>query len=205
MSEERFGIAADEARLQRAAAVLTARGIATQIVADPAAAREQTLALIPEGAGVLTATSKTLELTGLLDEVERSGRYRAVRPEYLAMDKATQADEIRRMRSAPDVILGSVHAVTEDGSLVIASQTGSQLAPFAYGAARVIWVVGAQKVVADLDEALRRVNEYCLPLEDARAREVYGAGSGVNKVLIVNREVRAGRAHLVLIREAIGF
>lgn len=205
MNDPRFGVAAAEARLQRAAAALTARGIATQVVADAATARERALALIPHGAGVLTATSKTLELTGLLEEVERSGRYRALRAEYLAMDKATQADEIRRMRSAPDVILGSVHAVTEDGSLVIASQTGSQLAPYAYGAARVIWVVGAQKVVVDLGEALRRVNEYCLPLEDARAREAYGAGSGVNKVLIVNHEARADRAHLILIREAIGF
>jgi hypothetical protein len=205
VSEPRFGIPAGAARLRRAAAALEAHGIATRIVAGPSAARTQALALIPDGAGVLSATSKTLEATGLLDEVEHSGRYRALRPEYLAMDKATQGDEIRRLRSAPDVVLGSVHAVTEDGSLVIASQTGSQLAPYAYGAARVIWVVGAQKVVRDLDEALRRVNEYCLPLEDARAREAYGAGSGVNKVLIVNHEARAGRAHLILIREAVGF
>jgi len=205
MSGERYGVAAAEARLQRAASALTERGIAAEVVDDPAVARERALALIPEGAGVLTATSRTLEISGLLDEIEQSGRYHALRPRYLAMDKASQGDEIRRMRSAPDVILGSVHAVTEDGALVIASQTGSQLAPYAYGAARVIWVVGAQKVVTNLDEALRRVNEYCLPLEDARAREVYGSGSGVNKVLIINHEARAGRAHLILIRQAIGF
>jgi hypothetical protein len=200
-----YGSPADEATLHEVAAAVGARGIAGEIVDDATAARRRVLELVPPGSAVLTATSRTLELCGLLDDVERSGRYRSVRAAYLALDKQTQRDRIRRLRAAPDVILGSVHAVTRDGRVVIASESGSQLGPYAYGAGRVIWVAGAQKIVADLDEALRRIEEHAFPLEDARARAAYGTGSGINKVLIVAREIRAGRTTLILVRQAIGF
>ena len=121
------------------------------------------------------------------------------------MDRATQGDEIRREAAAPDVMLGSVHAVTETGSLMAASMGGSQLAPYVAGAGRVILVVGTQKIVADLEEGLRRIDEYAFPLEDARALEAYGIHSGVNKVLIINREIVPGRITVVLVDEALGF
>jgi hypothetical protein len=121
------------------------------------------------------------------------------------MDRQTQADEIRRLGAAPDVMLGSVHAVTETGSLIAASMSGSQLGPYVSGAGKVILVVGTQKIVADLEEGLRRINEYAFPLEDARAQEAYGVHSGVNKVLIVNREINPGRVTVVLVGQAIGF
>jgi acyl-CoA hydrolase len=200
-----YGRAASRQRLEAVARALTANGIDAEVVDTPAEARERVLGLIPPGASVLNTTSQTLEATGLVEEIERSGRYRALRPQYLAMDRATQGDEIRRLRSAPDVVVGSAHAVTERGEVVIASQTGSQLAPFVYGAARVIWLIGAQKVVRDLDEAMQRIYEYAYPLEDARAREAYGSGSGVNKLLVISREVRAGRITALLIAETIGF
>jgi hypothetical protein len=203
--ERTYGTAASRERLEAVARALQANGMAAEVVDTPAAARDRALALIPPGAAVLNTTSQTLQTTGLVAEIEGSGRYRALRPLYLAMDRASQGDEIRRMRSAPDVVVGSVHAVTERGEVVIASQTGSQLAPFAYGAARVIWLIGAQKVVRDLDEAMQRIYEYAYPLEDARAREAYGSGSGVNKLLVIGREVRAGRITALLIAETIGF
>ena len=121
------------------------------------------------------------------------------------MDRATQGDEIRRVTAAPDVMLGSVHAVTETGSLLAASMSGSQLAPYVAGAGRVILVVGTQKIVADLEEGLRRINEYAFPLEDARALEAYGIHSAVNKVLIINREIVPGRITVVLVDEVLGF
>ena len=114
-------------------------------------------------------------------------------------------DEIWRLLASPDVIVGSVHAVTETGSLVIASASGSQLPGYAGGAARAIWVVGAQKVVPDLSTALRRVEEHCLPLESARAQEVYGGPSAINRLLILNAEPHPGRGTVLLLREAIGF
>ena len=121
------------------------------------------------------------------------------------MDRRTQGDEIRRLGAAPDVMLGSVHAVTETGSLVVASMSGSQLGPYVSGAGRVILVVGAQKVVADLEEGLRRIEEYVLPLEDARAQAAYGVSSGVNKVLVINREFMPGRITVVIVDEVLGF
>ena len=113
--------------------------------------------------------------------------------------------EIWRLMSTPDVIVGSVHAVTETGSLVIASASGSQLPAYSGGAARAIWIVGAQKVVPDLSTALRRVEDHCLPLESARAQVAYGMPSAINRLLILNAEYLPGRGTVLLLREAIGF
>jgi L-lactate utilization protein LutC len=113
--------------------------------------------------------------------------------------------EIWRLMSTPDVIVGSVHAVTETGSLVIASASGSQLPGYAGGSQRAIWIVGAQKVVPDLPAALRRVEDHCLPLESERAMSVYGGPSAINRLLILNAELYPGRGTVLLLREAIGF
>ncbi|TDD30361.1 hypothetical protein E1287_29315 [Actinomadura sp. KC06] len=192
-------------RLERAAAALTAHGFTVEILDDAAAARSRVKDLIPEGAGVLTGASETLRLSGIEADINAGGRYRAVRPRVLAMDRATQSDEIRRLSATPDVIVGSVHAVTETGSLVIASGSGSQLPGYAGGAARAIWVVGAQKVVPDLSTALRRVEDHCLPLESARTQALHGWPSTVNRLLVLNAEHNSGRGIVLLLRETIGF
>ena len=163
------------------------------------------LDLIPEGSTVHHGASQTLDVTGITQELDTSGRYEPIGPRIRSMDRATQGDEIRRLTAAPDVMLGSVHAVTETGSLLAASMGGSQLGPYAGGAGRVILVVGTQKIVADLEEGLRRIDEYALPLEDARAMAAYGIHSAVNKVLIINREIVPGRITVVLVDEALGF
>jgi L-lactate utilization protein LutC len=121
------------------------------------------------------------------------------------MDRATRLAEIWRLMSTPDVIVGSAHAVTETGSLVVASASGSQLPGYAGAAMRAIWIVGAQKVVPDLSTALRRVEDHCQPLESARAQEAYGRPSAINRLLILNAEPSPGRGTVLLLREAIGF
>jgi hypothetical protein len=201
----RFGTAADEARVRRTAAALEANGITVLRAADATEARRIVLGLIPAGSQVHHGASKSLEMTGITDEIARSGRYDPVRPRILSMDRATQSDEIRRLTSSPDVMLGSVHAVTETGSLVAASMGGSQLGPYVSGAGRLILVVGTQKIVSDLDEALLRIYDYAFPLEDARAQSEYGIHSGVNKVLIINREITPGRITVVFVDEVLGF
>jgi L-lactate utilization protein LutC len=154
---------------------------------------------------VFTGASETLRLSGIEADINASGRYQAVRPRVLAMDRGTQADEIRQLTASPDVVMGSVAAVTETGSLVVASASGSQLPAYAGGAARAIWIAGAQKVVPDLSTALRRVEEHCLPLESARAQVAYGQPSAINRLLILNAEYIPGRGTVLLLREAIGF
>jgi len=192
-------------QLERAAAALTAHGFTVEILDDAAAARTRMKDLIPEGASVFTGASETLRLSGIEEDINASGRYQAIRPRVLAMDRATAADDIRRLIASPDVSVGSVAAVTETGSLVIASASGSQLPGYAGGSARAIWIVGAQKVVPDLSTALRRVEDHALPLESARAQVAYGQPSAINRLLILNAEFQPGRGTVLLLREAIGF
>ncbi|WP_326640784.1 lactate utilization protein [Nonomuraea fuscirosea] len=200
-----FTDAASAQCLERAAAALTAHGFTVEILDDAVAARTRVKELIPEGATVFTGASETLRLSGIDDDLNGSGRYDSVKARTRTMDRATQLAEIWRMLACPDVIVGSVAAVTETGSLVAASASGSQLAGYSGAAARAIWIVGAQKVVPDLGTALRRVEDHCLPLEDERALKVYGQPSAVNRLLILNAEPHPGRGTVLLLREAIGF
>jgi hypothetical protein len=201
----RFGTVADDARVKRATAALQANGIKVLRAASAAEARQMVLDLIPQGSQVHHGASQSLEVSGIIDAIDKSGRYEHLRPRLYSMDRKTQADEIRRLSAAPDVMLGSVHAVTETGSLITASAGGSQLGPYAGGARRVILVVGTQKIVSDLEEGLRRVNDYAFALEDARAQLAYGIHSAVNKILIINREVVPGRITVVFVDEVLGF
>ena len=161
--------------------------------------------MVPEGAEVFLAASVTLETLGIKDEIDKSGRYDSLRPKMFAMDRATQGREIRKLGGAPDYAAGSVHAVTEQGQVLIASNTGSQLGPYASGAGKVIWVVGAQKLVRDLDEGMRRIYEYDLALETEHMRQLYNMGTNVNKVLIVNREIRPNRITMIIVKEELGY
>jgi len=200
-----FADPAPEPRLEQAAAALMAHGFTVEILDDAAAARTRIKDLIPEGASVFTSASETLRLSGIDEDINTSARYQAIKPRVLAMDRVSGADDIRRLLASPDVAVGSVAALTETGSLVIASASGSQLPGYAGGAARAIWIVGAQKVVPDLGSALRRVEDHALPLESARTQAAYGFASAVNRLLILNAEPRPGRSSILLVREAIGF
>jgi len=194
-----------ERSLERAAAALTANGFAVELLDDAAAARTRVKELIPQGASVFTGASETLRLSGIDEDINASGRYDSVRRRGMALDRATQLDEMWRLMCTPDVAVGSVAALTETGSLVVASASGSQLPAYVNGAVHAIWIVGAQKVVPDLSTALRRVEEHCLPLETARAQAAYGQPSAVNRLLVLNAEPHPGRATVLLLREAIGF
>jgi hypothetical protein len=201
----RFGTLPDDARVSRAAAALEANGINVLRAANAAEAKRIVLDLIPDGSEVHHGASASLDVAGITDEIDKSGRYESLRPRLWSMDRDTRADEIRRLSSAPEVMLGSVHAVAETGSLLAASMSGSQLGPYASGAGRVILVVGTQKIVSDLEEGLRRIEEFAFPLEDARAQAAYGIHSAIGKVLIINREITPGRITVVLVDEVLGF
>ncbi|MBA2951781.1 LUD domain-containing protein [Streptomyces himalayensis] len=200
-----FAEPASAERLDRTIEALRANGFTAELHDDAAAARARIKELIPPGARVFTGASETLRLSGIEEDINAGDRYQAIRPRVLKMDRATEFDEIRRLVAAPDAFVASIAAVTETGSLVIASGSGSQLPACAGGAASAIWVVGAQKVVPDLSTALRRVEEHALPLENERAQAVYGQPSAVNRLLVLNAEPQPGRSTVLLLREAIGF
>jgi hypothetical protein len=200
-----FTDAAPAERLERAAAALMAHGFAVEILDDAAAARARVKELIPEGASVYTSASETTRLAGIREDINDSGRYQAVGPRVMAMNRETEFDDIRRLIASPDFVVGSVAALTETGSIVVASASGSQLPAYTGGAGHAIWIVGAQKVVPDLSTALRRAEEHCLPLESERAQAVYGVPSAINRLLIMHAEAHPGRVTVLLLREAIGF
>jgi hypothetical protein len=197
-------LASDE-QIERTAKALEANNIRTLIAENNEEAKRMFFEAVPEGSEIFLGASITLETLGIKEEIDKSGRFDALRPKMFAMDRATQGREIRKLGGAPDYAAGSVHAVTEDGQVLIVSNTGSQLGPYAYGAGNVIWVVGAQKIVKDLNEGLQRIYEYCLPREKVHMQQLYNAGTGVNKILIVNKEFRPNRITMIIVKEELGF
>lgn len=202
---ETFGRLAGDEQIERVAGALQANGIHPVIAENGEEAKRLFFELIPEGAEVFLGASVTLEQLGIKEEIDKSGRFDALRPRMFAMNRETQGREIRKLGGAPDFAAGSVHAVTEDGHVLIASNTGSQLGPYASGAGKVIWVVGAQKIVKNIEEGLKRVQEYCYPLEQEHMKQLYNAGTGLNKILIINRELRPNRSTLIIVKEKLGF
>lgn len=200
-----FARVASDERIAATAAALERNGVRAIVVDTGAEARSQVRSLLADGAEVFNNTSMTLQSIGVAEDIERSGRYQAIRLRLYQMDREMQKREMRMLAAAPDFVVGSVHAVTEEGSLLIASASGSQLGPLASGAARVLLVIGGQKIVADVDAGLRRIREYCLPLEDSRAREAYGVPSGVNNLLVIHRVLVPQRVTAILVRERLGF
>ncbi len=199
-----FATPASEATLDAVADRLRERNFEVLIVATAADAKAAVLERIPEGAEVHSGKSKTLEDTGIFQELMGSGRYDFLRQRISKMDRKTQAREMRKLGAAPDIMVGSVHAVTEAGQLVAASASGSQLGPYAYGAGTLILVVGSQKIVPNLDVALRRIIEHVQPYEDARLREQMGVGTKLARILILEQDFSPGRTTVILVREPVG-
>ncbi len=199
-----FAAPASEAELTALAERLRERNCEVVIVKDGDEARAEVLKRIPDGASINSGKSKTLEDAGIFNALMDDERYDFIRRKTLKMDRRTQMREISRMGATPDVIINSAHAVTLDGQLVITSASGSQLGPLASGAGKVIFVIGSQKIVPDLDTAFRRIKEYVFPYEDARLREQLGAGTKIAKTLIFDEDYMPGRSTVILVREPIG-
>ncbi len=195
---------AESDRLERVVTALDARGFRAEIAVDGADARRRVLEAIPEGAEVHSALSETLRELGITAELDESGRYDSVRVKLNALDRETQDRERRKLGAAPDFIVGSAHAVTEDGTLIIGSGSGSQLGAYAYAAGSVILVVGHQKIVRDEAEGMRRLREYSLPREWGRMQEAGYPGTLLAKILTIHYQPR-GRIRIILVPETLGF
>ncbi|HEX4719361.1 MAG TPA: LUD domain-containing protein [Thermoleophilaceae bacterium] len=195
---------ADRAHLERTAAELNSRGFKAQVADNAEQARRLVLDAIPDGAEVHIALSETMRELGITGEIDESGRYDSLRSRLNKLDRATQGREMRKLGAAPDYIVGSAHAVTDDGQIVVGSGSGSQLGAYAYAGGNVILVVGHQKLVHDLDEGLRRVREYSLPREYARMQQAGYPGSLLAKTLIIHHEP-SDRITVILVPETLGF
>lgn len=205
LSHSEFTQLASEKQIEKTVQALQAHGIRVAVFDTGEEARKYVLDQIPDGAEVYDSPSRTLELIGLAEQIQHPNHFQSVRARASTLDYVTQRNEMRKLVSAPDVLVGSVHAITEQGEVLIASAAGSQLGAAACGANLVIWVVGTQKLVHTLEDGLRRLREHCLPLENERAQQVYGQGSAINKLLIINAEHEPGRITIVLVKQQLGF
>lgn len=203
-NEMKWTTVANQEIVNKTIEALKANGIDAEYVATAAEAKNKILKAVPEKSQVMTMTSTTMDQLGVYSEINESGKYDAVR-KHLA-DKELPQIEKNRLGAAPEYSMGSVHAITEDGHLFIASNTGSQMAAHVYGAMHVVLAAGTHKIVKNDEEAFARIREHTLPLESIRAHKAYGvAGSFISKMLIINKEVNPARMKLFLVGEVLGF
>jgi L-lactate utilization protein LutC len=199
----------DPDQLQRTIEAVKARGIKVELVETKEAALARLQALIPAEAVVMTGGSVTLTQIGL-DALLISGNHpwRNFKADLLAEKDPVKQSAMRLQGTLAEYFLGSVNAIAETGELVFASATGSQLPAFAFTSRNVIWVAGAQKIAPTLDEALRRVREYVLPMEDQRQKNAGNKnGSFIGRILILEREPAYLRRNLtlILVNQVLGF
>lgn len=200
----RFALPAGLQEIKNTTNSLEQNGFKVELVDSLEQAKQKVEKLIPSKSEVFTATSVTLDKAGLTDELN-SDKYVSVRDKFMQFyGQPDKAVEMKRIGSGADYAIGSVHAITQDGQVIIASASGSQLPNYVYGASNVIWVVGSQKIVKDLAEGLEGVENYTFHLEDQRAQKTYGAHSSINKLLIYRKEP-SGRITIILVKEPAGF
>lgn len=195
---------ADEKTLNATAEALRKRGFEVTIVDNGAAAKKRVLEMIPKKAEVLNVSSTTLNEIGVMKEIDESNEYDLLNKRIRAIKDEKERNEFRKKTLSPDYVIGSVHAITEDGQVVVATASGSQIPPYSYGATNVILVVGTQKITKNLDDALKRVYEHSLALETERMKKAYGISSSVNQILLIEA-TRQGRIKIILVKERLGF
>ncbi len=185
---------------------LEQNGFTVLVVENKDEALAKISTLIEQGSEVMAMTSVTLDQTGISKLINESGQYSSAHKKLYSLDSKTQKKEMKTLGCIPTYAVGSVQAISQDGKIFSASNTGSQLPAYAYGANKVIWVVGINKIVQNFDEGIKRMFEVALPLEGERAKKAYGvAGSAVNKILITNHENIAGRSTVMLVKESLGY
>jgi hypothetical protein len=191
--------------IEKTIAALKKNNIDAYFVETAEDAKQKFFEILPEGAEVLNSSSQTLDTFGIAKEIMESGKYKAVKNELMKMDRNTQRREMQKMGSAPEWAVGSVHAVTKEGHVLIASKTGSQLPGYAYGAGHVIWVVGVHKIVDNVDDGIKRIFDHSLPLENERIKKAYGIEhSDVERILIMYAENAPGRSTVIFVNQVIG-
>lgn len=198
---------ADEDTVKRTSDALRARGVRVEFLQTREEALKRLMELIPPGAEVMTGSSTTLKEIGFVDLL-KGGKHKwnNLKNAIVKEKDPLKQMELRKRSVTAEYFLGSVNAVTQSGEVIVASNTGSQLPSYSFSSNNVVWVVGAQKIVLNSEEGIRRVREYCLPLEDKRMKQAGFAGSAIGKMLIFEREAMPNRKiTLIFVNEKLGF
>ncbi len=207
MKNNKFAMLATESVINTTIDSLRKNNLSAVVVDTKEEAIKIATTLIPEGAEVMTTSSKTLEKLGLDKLFNDSGKYNSIKSQLKKLSREKDGLQMQKLGAAPEYVVGSVHAVTKDGKVIIASGSGSQLPSYSYGALNVVWIVSTKKIVKDVEEGLNRIYQHVLPLEDARMKKVYGpeSGSSPRKILIINSELNQKRINIIFVKENLGF
>ncbi len=203
-----YSTLANQESLQKTTQALQEKGYVVDVVKTGAEALEKIKMLIPENASVMNGSSVTLETIGFVDYLKSDQhRWNNLHAAIVAEQDPAKQAHLRKQAELSDYYLGSVHALVETGEFVIASNTGSQLPHVVYTSPNLIFVVSTKKIVADLTNAMNRLHEYIMPLEDQHMKEKYNVGTAANKVLIFNGEnpMFQRKINFILVEESLGF
>jgi L-lactate utilization protein LutC len=203
----KFDILASKETVEKTVKALKSRGINAEFVNTKEDALKRINKLIPAGKEVMTGGSTTLDQIGFTDML-KSGKHpwKNLKDEILAEKNPAKQMELRKKSVTSEYFLGSVHAVVENGEILIANATGSAFPSNSFSSDNVIWIVGTQKIVPTLEDGWKRLYEYCVPLEDKRMKSVGYAGTTVGKVLLFEREINENRkVTLIFVNEKLGF
>ncbi|OGK19144.1 hypothetical protein A3G67_02630 [Candidatus Roizmanbacteria bacterium RIFCSPLOWO2_12_FULL_40_12] len=205
---KKFDELADEQSIKKTVEGLKKRNVNPIVVNSGKEAHDKVVEIIPKGESVMNGSSRTLEQIGFIEHLKSGDHGWDNQHETVITEKdPSKQAELRKQALLSDYYLGSVHAVTEEGAYIVASNTGSQLPHIAYSSANVILVVGTQKIVSNLDEAVKRLEEYVVPLEEVNMQQKYGVSTNISKLLIVKNEhpMTGRKITMILVKEKLGF
>ncbi|VVB94762.1 LUD domain protein [uncultured archaeon] len=203
----KYDTLASKETVERTINALKPRGIDAEFVNNKEEALNRLKNLIPKGAEVMTAGSTTLDQIGFTD-VLKSGKHswKNLKDKILSEKDPARQMELRKKSVTAEYMIGSVHAVVETGEVLVVNATGSSIPAYSFSSDNVIWVVGTQKIVPNVEEGFKRLREYCFPLEDKRMKSIGQPGSTLGKFLLFEKEILPNRKiTLIFVNEKLGF
>lgn len=204
---EKFSKIASKETIDKVISAFNDRNIKGTFVNTKKEALETIFNIIPKDSEIATASSESLREIGFLDVLkQKKHNWKNVKDNLFAEVDHLKREELRRESILADYNIQSCHAITENGQLVIASGMGNQISAIAYASKNIVFVVGAQKIVKNLDEAFERIHNYILPLENERMKKIgFKKGTTLGKILIFEKEIREREVHVIIVNENIGF
>ena len=185
---------------------IEARGIKVLISRNAEEALDALKKIIPPGAEVMNGSSTTLIEIGYEEYITggRSG-WKVVHDLIRAENDDKKRADLRRKSVTADYFLSGANAIASTGEIVACDASGSRVGAWPFAAGHLILIVGINKIVPTLEDALKRVREYAYRLENVRAQKAYGTPSVIGKCVILAHEKNEGRITLIIVNEALGY
>lgn len=208
MNNKKYITVASDEMITKTKGNLIANGFQTEVVETGVDALEFIKKSIPKGVSVMNGSSTTLEQIGYIEFLKSGDHgWNNLHGAILAEKDPAKQVGLRMGASLSDFYLGSVHALTETGEMVFASNTGSQMPHLVSTSQNLILVVGAQKIVPTVEDGFRRIKEYVYQLEDERLQKAYGIHTMWSKSVVLHKEnpMMGRKVHVLIVKEKLGF